>query len=96
MSTSAKLSVAPQPDLGKGAKRLQVDCKWSTTTAYLVPGLVELTDEQVVTSMLYRHEAECGRCNTARLWERADLNLRDAVDQVWEQMGAAEMRERRN
>jgi len=96
VSTTARLFVDPQPDLGDGAKRLQVDCKWSTTTAYLVPGLVELTDEQVVTSMLYKHEAECGRCNTARLWQHADQNLRDAVEQAWEQIGAAEMRERRN
>jgi len=96
MSTSAKLLVDPQPDLGDGAKRLRIDCKWSTTTAWLVPGLAELTDEQVVTSMLFKHEAECGRCNTSRLWERADLSLRDAVEQVWEQIGAAELRDRRN
>ena len=96
MSTTAKLYIDSQPDLGDGAKRLRIDCKWSVTTAWLVPGPVDLTDEQLITSLLYRHEAECGRCNTARLWQRADQSLRDAVEQVWEQMGAAEMRERRN
>jgi len=96
VSTTARLYIDPQPDLGKDAKKISVDCKWSTTTAWLVPGQVELTDEQLVTSLLYRHEAECGRCNTARLWQRADQNLRDAVEKVWQQMGAAEMRERRN
>ena len=96
MSTSARLFIDPQPDLGDGAKRLQVDCKWSTTTAWLVPGPVELTDEQLITSLLYRHESECGRCRTERLWQQADRDLRVAVEQVWEQMGAAEMRARRN
>jgi len=96
VSTTARLIVAPQPDLGKGAKKISVDCKWSTTTAWLVPGLVDLTDEQLVTSMLYRHESECGRCDTARLWQRADLSLRDAVEDAWQQMGTAELRERRN
>jgi len=96
MSTTAKLFIDPQPDLGKGAKRLRVDCKWSTTTAYHVPGLVDLTDEQIVTVVLQRHEEECGRCGTARLWQHADQNLRDAVEQVWQQMGAADPRERRN
>jgi len=96
LSTTAKLFVDPQPDMGDGAKRLRIDCKWSVTTAYLVPGPVELTDEQVITSLLYRHESECGRCRTERLWQHADLSLRDAVEQVWQQMGAAELRERRN
>jgi len=96
MSTTARLYVDPQPDLGDGAKRLRIDCKWSTTTAWLVPGDLELTDEQVVTSLLYRHEAECGRCRTERLWQHADLSLRAAVERVWEQMGAAELRGRRN
>jgi len=96
MSTSARLYIDAQPDMGDGAKRLRIDCKWSVTTAWLVPGPVELTDEQLLTSLLYRHEAECGKCNTARLWQRADLNLRDAVEQVWQQMGAAELRERMN
>jgi len=96
MSTTAKLYIDSQPDLGVGAKRLRIDCKWSTTTAWLVPGPVELTDEQIITSLLYRHESECGRCRTERLWQHADLNLRDVVEDVWEQAAAAEMRERRN
>jgi hypothetical protein len=96
LSTTAKLFIDPTPEYGQGAKRLQVDCKWSTTTAHLIPGPIELTDEQLLTSLLYRHEAECGRCNTARLWQRADQNLREAVEQTWEQLAAAELRARRN
>jgi len=96
VSTTAKLYIDPQPDLGDGAKRLRIDCKGSVTTAWLIPGPVELTDEQVIPSLLYRHESECGRCRTERLWQHADRSLRDAVEQVWEQVGAAELRERRN
>jgi len=97
MSTSARLHIDPQPELGKEAVRFTVDCKWGTTRLFHCPGgPLELSQEMLVTVVLQRHEEECGRCRLDRLWQHADLNLRDAVEQVWQQMGAAELRERRN
>ena len=96
MSTTARLYVNAMPEMGQGAKKIEIDCKFSTSTAYLIPGGLELTDEQVITSLLYKHESECGRCRTERLWQHADLNLRTAVEETWQQMAAAEIRERRN
>ena len=96
MSTTAKLFIDSMPDLAEGAKRFVVDCKWSTTTAHLFPGGLELTDEAVITSLLYRHEAECGKCNTARLWQHADLTMRDTVEQTWDRLQELAMSERRN
>lgn len=96
MSTTARLFIDDLPAGGEGARRIGVDCKWSTTTAYLIPGELELSEAELVTVALMRHEEACGRCNTARLWRRADPALRAATVAALEQLGALAMRERRN
>ena len=96
MSTNAQLFIDPLPELGDGAKRLQIDCTWGTTTAYLIPGGLDLTDEAITTSLIYRHEAECGRCNLAPLWKHADPKLRALVERIWEQLATMALAERRN
>ena len=94
--TTARLFVDDLPGLGEGARRFLLDCKWGTTRLIHVPGPVEITDEQLITTLIYRHGSECGRCNLALLWKRADPEMREAVKRTWRQLGALALRERRN
>jgi hypothetical protein len=97
MSTTAKLFIDEMPEVGDGVKRYLVDCKWSTTRLIFCPGGdLKLTQEQLVTVVLQRHEAECGRCNLARLWRHADPSLKQAVDDVWRRLGSLALKDRRN
>jgi hypothetical protein len=48
-----------------------VDCKWSTTTIIGIRGREDgPTDSQLAAACIYRHETECGRCRTDKLWQR--------------------------
>jgi hypothetical protein len=97
MSTTAKLFIDDLPEVGEGARRYLVDCKWSTTRLIFCPGgPAELSEAMLITIVVQRHEDECGRCNLARLWRHADPSLKQAVDDVWQQLGAMVMQERRN
>ena len=97
MSTTAKLFIDPQPDLGKGATRFIVDCKWGTTRLFHCPGgPLELSQELLVTVVLQRHEEECGRCRLDRLWQYGDPALKAMVDATWDRMQEMAMAERRN
>ena len=89
MSRQAQLFVDPVPDLHPDAKRYMIDCKYSTTRMFFIPaGEPQLTDAAIITSLLYRHEAECGQCDTRRLWRHADPELREQTERCWSQLMA--------
>jgi hypothetical protein len=97
MSTTAKLFIDDLPEVGDGVRRYLVDCKWSTTRLLFCPGGdLKLTQEQLVTVVLQRHEDECGKCNLNRLWQHADLSLKGLVDDAWRRFGSLALKERRN
>ena len=83
MSTSASLFIDAMPDLGAGAKRFTVDCKWSTTQLWHVPSpALDLDERHLIGVVLQKHQDECGRCNLAHLWRRGDPALKRAVDRL--------------
>jgi hypothetical protein len=92
MASAARLTIDDQPAFGAGTKRYTVACDFSTTRLWLAPGRpVELADRVLVSLLLQRHTAECGRCDLAKLWQdHGDLALKAAVER------AAQLRERRN
>jgi hypothetical protein len=97
MSTTANLFIDDLPEVGDGVRRYLVDCKWSTTRLIFCPGGdLKLTQEQLVTVVLQRHEDECGKCNLTRLWQHADLSLKQSVDDAWRQLVVQALRGRRN
>ena len=97
MSTTAKLHIDPQPELGKEAVKFTVDCKWGTTRLIHCPGgPLELSQEMLVTVVLQRHEEECGRCRLDRLWQHGDPGLKAMVDATWDRVQEMKMQERRN
>jgi hypothetical protein len=94
----AQLSIKALSGLGSDVREFVIDCRHAATTAVLVPGLVNMTDEEMVTSLLFTHESSCpgGSC-TRDLWEgRADPKLHKIVEQQWARLQAAAMRDRRN
>jgi hypothetical protein len=98
MSTSPRIFIDDLPELGDGARRFTVDCKWSQTGAFYLPGgPIELSERHVISVALQRHEDGCGKCNLRRLWqEYGDPELKAAVDEVWDQLAAGAMQTRRN
>jgi hypothetical protein len=98
VSTTAHLFIDELPQFGDGCKRYLVDFKWASTHLFYMPGgPIDLSEQHRISVLLQRHEEECGRCNTARLWrQHGDPHLKAAVDGLWEQMGLSTPAERRN
>jgi hypothetical protein len=81
------------PDMGEGAKRYTVDCKWGTTALHYLPGppgSLELSEKHLVSVVLQHHEDECGRCNLGHLWRRGDPALKQTVDTLCATMAVQE------
>jgi 23S rRNA A2030 N6-methylase RlmJ len=97
MSTTARLFVDPIPEMGDGATRYTVDCKWGTTRLWWTSGTLKLSERHLITVLLQRHEDECGKCNLGRLWrEHGDPELKRMVDRTWDRLRAHQVAERRN
>lgn len=102
MSTkpAARLRVRQLPQLGAGARVVVVDCPHSRTRL----GIVAPTDRYMAQaepylklSALYRHESECGDCDTEPVWSAHGLlELRAGVDRQWDALVADALRELRN
>jgi hypothetical protein len=72
VSTTATLVIAPRPDLADGARYFEIDCRHARTTALVLADAAApvLLDDDVVRTLLVRHDDEEGCGCTRRLWRR--------------------------
>ena len=84
MSTTAKLFIDVQPEMGPETRRYTIDCKFSTTRLWFSPGPIDFPEPHRVSIALQKHEDECGRCNLARLWrEHGSPEMKAEVDRIY-------------
>jgi hypothetical protein len=96
LSTTPRLRVEPLLVLGRAGRRVVVVCSAARSSLGIAPP----TDKYLVEALpllkaavLYRHEDECGRCNTERLWTEHGLQqLRATIDQAWDEAVADELK----
>jgi hypothetical protein len=92
VSTRAKLLIDDMPDLGLGAKRYQVDCRWSTSTAWLIPGPLDLPSELIVMQVVMKHQDECGQCDLSDVWRQTDPQMRAELERLTQAAAAYAIR----
>jgi hypothetical protein len=99
--TGPTLRVEQLPHLGPQARQVSVTCRNRRTAMSMVPlqrlSFLEEGMPYFKAGVIYRHESECGKCDTSWLWasERL-LALRDAVDSAWDHMVADALKELAN
>lgn len=86
--TKAVLLIDDLPELGEGARRYAVDCRWSTSTAHYIPGGLDLPPELLILQVASKHEAECGQCDMSRVWKQVDPRMLAEMQRL-EQRAAA-------
>ena len=95
--TTPRLWVDRMPEEGEVVERWTLDCKWSTTGLYFLPGKLNVPESALAGVVMMTHQKRCGRCNLERLWrQRGDLTLRDKAEEAWQQFQALVMQARRN
>ncbi len=81
---SATVRVLTRPDLGPGAVRIEVDCRYSTTGLTSIPaGAVKLTRPALITSAVFEHESRCGECSTEDAHRQGDPAIRAETERLW-------------
>lgn len=91
----ATVRVRALPQLAPGAVRVEVACRHSLTrvTQAPVPGGFLMSLLTLTTFVTYRHEEECGRCDTSAAHAKGDQRVRDLTEQTWSQHQAEQARQ---
>jgi len=94
--SAPSLRVEHLPHLGRQARKVTVSCPGKRTAMSMVPlqhlPFLEEGMPHFKAGVIYRHESECGRCNTEPLWESEGLEaIRAMVDAAWDEMAADEL-----
>lgn len=81
----ASVRVLALPQIAPRAVRIEVACPHATTGITQVPasGGVALTIPRLTTCVVYRHEEECGRCDTTAAHARGDQTVRSLTESTW-------------
>jgi hypothetical protein len=91
-----RLRVEPLLLRGRTGRRVIVVCPAGKSSLGIAPPTERYLPEALPllkAATIYRHEDECGRCNTDRLWTDHGLQqLRAAIDQVWDAAVADELK----
>jgi hypothetical protein len=95
------LRVEHLPHLGRQARRVTVSCSNKRTAMSMVPlqrlPFLEEGMPHFKAGVIYRHESECGRCDTGPLWRSEGLEaIRAMVDAAWDGMVGDALAELRN
>ena len=93
----ASLRILHLPHIGRDVKRIEVECRYSTTglTSVPVPGM-GWTDEALITAAAYAHEERCGACDVSDVLDRGDQEIRDWTERTWAEIQARQLAGRRN
>ena len=97
MSTmpQARLRILDRADLGQDARRLEVECRFGTSSITTTAG-DELPDSVMILITARIHEEQCGGCDLSPLLDRGDQRVRKQFDAIGVESQAAAMAARRN
>ena len=96
MSTmpQARLRILGCPDVGQDARRLEVECRFGTSSITTTAG-DELPDSVMILIAARIHEEQCGGCDLSAVLDRGDQRVRALLDAVRVESHAAAMAARR-
>jgi hypothetical protein len=100
MSTSVQLFIEYLPELGRGSRRVVVDCPAARTECTIITP--HNRDEALATAFLkaatiFRHEHEHPACDTGPLWASEGLDgVKTTIDAAWDGMVADALKELAN